>query len=44
MQTHALKGREIIDDLLKNFELENIEYICRFAPQLGIKSVLYLAV
>ena len=27
MQTHALKGREIIDDLLKNFELENIEYI-----------------
>ncbi len=27
MQTHAPKGREIIDDLLDNFELENIEYI-----------------
>lgn len=26
MQTHAAAGREIIDDLLENFELENIEY------------------
>jgi HD-GYP domain-containing protein (c-di-GMP phosphodiesterase class II) len=27
MQTHARKGREMIDDLLENFGLENIEYI-----------------
>ena len=27
MQTHAHKGREMIDDLLKNFGLENIEYM-----------------
>jgi HD-GYP domain-containing protein (c-di-GMP phosphodiesterase class II) len=27
MRTHSHKGREIIDDLLENFELENIEYI-----------------
>jgi HD-GYP domain-containing protein (c-di-GMP phosphodiesterase class II) len=27
MQKHAPMGREIIDDLLENFELENIEYI-----------------
>ncbi len=27
MKTHAVKGREMIDDLLKNFGLENIEYI-----------------
>jgi HD-GYP domain-containing protein (c-di-GMP phosphodiesterase class II) len=27
MQTHARKGREMIDDLLQNFGLENIEYI-----------------
>jgi len=27
MQTHARKGREMIDELLKNFGLENIEYI-----------------
>ncbi|GAA6171073.1 HD domain-containing protein [Colwellia sp. KU-HH00111] len=27
MQTHAKMGCEIIDDLLKNFDLENIEYI-----------------
>lgn len=26
MKTHSDKGREIIDDLLKNFGLENIEY------------------
>jgi len=27
MQTHARKGREMIDDLLKNFGLENIDYM-----------------
>jgi HD-GYP domain-containing protein (c-di-GMP phosphodiesterase class II) len=27
MQTHARKGREMIDDLLQNFGLENMEYI-----------------
>jgi len=27
MKTHARKGREMIDDLLANFGLENIEYI-----------------
>ena len=27
MQTHARKGREMIDDLLDNFGLENIQYI-----------------
>jgi HD-GYP domain-containing protein (c-di-GMP phosphodiesterase class II) len=27
MQTHARKGREMIDELLRNFGLENIEYI-----------------
>jgi HD-GYP domain-containing protein (c-di-GMP phosphodiesterase class II) len=27
MQTHAIKGREMIDDLLANFGLENIEYM-----------------
>jgi len=27
MKTHARKGREMIDDLLNNFGLENIEYI-----------------
>lgn len=27
MNTHAKKGREMIDDLLKNFGLENIEYM-----------------
>jgi len=27
MKTHAQKGREMIDDLLANFGLENIEYI-----------------
>ena len=27
MQTHALKGREIIDNLLDNFGLENFEYM-----------------
>lgn len=27
MQTHARKGREMIDELLQNFGLENIEYI-----------------
>lgn len=27
MQTHALKGREMIDDLLENFGLENFEYM-----------------
>ena len=27
MDTHARKGREMIDDLLKNFGLENIEYM-----------------
>ena len=27
MQTHARKGREMIDDLLKNFGLENFEYM-----------------
>lgn len=27
MDTHALKGREMIDELLKNFGLENIEYM-----------------
>lgn len=27
MRTHAPMGREIIDDLLENFELQNIEYI-----------------
>lgn len=27
MQTHARKGREMIDELLANFGLENIEYI-----------------
>ncbi|GLX79767.1 transcriptional regulator [Thalassotalea insulae] len=28
MQSHSVKGRKIIDDLLKNFELEHIEYSC----------------
>ncbi|MDH5394869.1 MAG: HD domain-containing protein [Gammaproteobacteria bacterium] len=27
MQTHSRKGREIVDDLLKNFGLENMEYM-----------------
>jgi len=27
METHARKGREMIDELLKNFGLENIEYM-----------------
>lgn len=27
MQTHARKGREMIDELLKNFNLQNIEYL-----------------
>jgi HD-GYP domain-containing protein (c-di-GMP phosphodiesterase class II) len=27
METHARKGREMIDELLKNFGLDNIEYI-----------------
>ncbi len=27
MKTHAVKGREIIDDILKNFGLDNIDFI-----------------
>jgi HD-GYP domain-containing protein (c-di-GMP phosphodiesterase class II) len=27
MNTHATKGREIIDELLKNFELENVKHM-----------------
>lgn len=27
MKTHALKGREMIDELLKNFGFENVEYM-----------------